>query len=339
MPRLRLTWIFIWLLIALCSRLPRSVGLWADEVLTARARAGAAVTVPWHLDRIDQRSVPVDGIVATDGLGCGVTVYVVDSGVRITHEVFGGRAAHAAVGQGGDLVGDELGEVSGADDCHGHGTHTAALAAGYGFGVAPCAEVRAVRVSGCRGQGAPALAVRAVDWLTEHASRPAVVLMSLGYKHDASVRAAVARSVAAGLPYVVSAGDDFEDACAASPAGAAGAITVAGTTREDEPLTFGNFGPCVDLFAPGRSVLSADIGSDTATVRRSGASPAAALVAGAAALVLEQYPDATPCDVKSALIEAATVDAVELIERAIDTHTPNRFLYIGAFEGGGGEKW
>jgi subtilisin family serine protease len=246
------------------------------------------------------------------GIGFGVTIYVIDTGVRITHDELDGRASYAPLGRDGDLFGDPFGLAHGADDCHGHGTHMAGLAAGYRFGLAPGAEVLAVRVTDCHGRVKPEVAVRAIDWIATHAVRPAVVLMSLAYGNEPSVRAAVERLVHAGIPFVTGAGNLDKDACDTSPAGAPSAIVAAGAKRDDKPVTFGNFGPCVDIFAPGEAVLSADNASDTALKLRGGSSTAAALAAGAAALILERFPFATPCDVESFLVESATLDTVSL---------------------------
>lgn len=303
-----------------------------DETACAAAQKPETNTTdstPHHLDRIDQRSLPLDGQFIPPGIGYGVTIYVIDTGVRITHAAFGKRAAFADVGHAGDLFGDPFGRENGADDCHGHGTHVAGVAAGYPFGVAPGADVRALRVTDCRGGIDPAVAVTAIDWIAENAERPAVALMSLSYGNAPPVRDAVARAVAAGIPFVVGGGNFDENACDTQPAGAPGAITVAAAKENGAALTFGNFGPCIDLFAPGQDILSADNASDTRSKMRSGSSQAAAVAAGAAALVLERFPEATPCDVARYLIESATPDAAILSERSAKARTPSWMLYIG----------
>jgi len=136
------------------------------------------ISTPWHLDRVNQRNLPLDRQFEVSGIGSGVSIYVLDTGARVTHSAFEERAGFADIGNRGDLVGDEFGKTFGADDCQGHGTHMAALAGGFPYGLASGSEIRAIRVADCRGKGDPRLSVQAIHWLTEHAQRPAVVLIS-----------------------------------------------------------------------------------------------------------------------------------------------------------------
>src|SRR5207248_11129233 len=138
---------------------------------------------------------------------------------------------------------------------------------------------------------------------------------------------AVHRAVAAGIVVVNAAGNDNHDACGNSPASTPDAITVGATDESDTRASFSNFGPCVDLFAPGGSITSAYIGGDTATTTMSGTSMASPFVAGAAALYLQRHRDSTPADVSAAILATATAGAVRDA-----AGTPNRLLFTRALD-------
>jgi subtilisin family serine protease len=189
----------------------------------------------------------------------------------------------------------------------------------------------AVRVFGCTGSTEDSVVISAVDWVTAHGVRPAVVNMSLGGDVSEPLDAAVRGSIAAGFTYTIAAGNDyaFPNTCDTSPARVAEAITVAASTRDDHETLYTNNGPCVDLFAPGGGVDFEDADptaytSDTATASISGTSMAAPHVAGAAALFLAWHPTATPSSVQSTLINRSTKDVLSLYD---GYGTPNRLLY------------
>ncbi|MDX6644926.1 MAG: hypothetical protein QOK40_653 [Miltoncostaeaceae bacterium] len=213
-------------------------------------RASATQTnPPWGLDRIDQRDLPLDDAYRYASEGAGVTAYVIDTGIRVSHQEFGGRAS-----VGIDTVGDGQ---NGAD-CAGHGTHVAATIGGATYGVAKSVRLVAVRVLDCAGGGESSDVIAGVDWVTAQPGRPAVANMSLGSSgSDTALETAVRNSIADGITYAIASGNDNNDACNHTPARVAEAITVNASTVSDWKASFSNFGPCTDIFAPGSSILSA----------------------------------------------------------------------------------
>jgi len=240
--------------------------------------------------------------------------------VRISHREFGGRARY-----GYDFVDDD----TVANDCNGHGTHVAGIVGGATYGVASDIKIVSVRVLNCAGSASYSQIIAGVNWVTRHAVRPAVVNMSLGGAASNALDTAVRNSIASGVTYVVAAGNNKADACATSPARVSGAVTVGATNRDDARAGFSNHGSCLDLFAPGVDILSAYRTSDRAAAWMTGTSMAAPHVAGAAALHLARRPDASPAQVRAALVSAATKDVVTDARRG----SPTALLYTGAFTG------
>ncbi|MEJ3745311.1 S8 family peptidase [Actinomycetes bacterium KLBMP 9797] len=272
----------------------------------------------WGLDRIDQRAQPLDATYTYPNAGAAAHAYVIDTGVRTTHADFGGRAA-----SGFDAI-----DGGDAADCHGHGTHVAGTIAGTAHGVAKQARVIAVRVLDCDGSGTTETVLAGVDWVTAHATRPAVANMSLGGGPDRALDDGVRRSIASGIVYTLSAGNGWagqpRPACDQSPARVTEALTVSATDRQDNRAPWANYGTCVDLFAPGVGITSAWATADDATLSLSGTSMSAPHVAGAAALQFTANPQATVEQVMTAVRELATVDVV--LNPLPDT--PNRLLFI-----------
>ncbi|MEU1279941.1 S8 family peptidase [Streptomyces sp. NPDC005805] len=274
----------------------------------------------WGLDRIDQQSLPLNqSYTYPDPAGEGVTAYIIDTGVRIAHSDFGGRAV-----DGYDAIDND----NTAQDGNGHGTHVAGTVAGTAHGVAKKAKIVGVRVLNNQGSGTTEQVVAGIDWVTRNAVKPAVANMSLGGGADPVLDAAVRNSIASGITYAIAAGNSGANAANYSPARVTEGITVGSTTSTDARSSFSNYGSVVDIFAPGSSITSAWHTSNSATNTISGTSMAAPHVAGAAALYLDGNPTATPAQVSAALTSAATQGKVT----NPGSGSPNRLLNVG---GGG----
>ncbi|CAM4128949.1 S8 family peptidase [Kibdelosporangium persicum] len=269
----------------------------------------------WGLDRIDQRNRPLNNAYTYPTTASNVNAYIIDTGIRLTHNDFGGRARTGfdAITSGGT-----------ANDCHGHGTHVAGTVGGTAYGVAKGVQLYAVRVLSCSGSGTTAQVVAGVDWVTANHRKPAVANMSLGGGANTSIDAAVRRSIAAGVTYAIASGNSNTNACNSSPARVTEAITVNASTSSDARASFSNYGTCTDIFAPGQSIVSAWATSNTATNNISGTSMATPHVAGAAALYLSANTSATPAAVQSALIQRSTPNVVT----SPGSGSPNRLLFV-----------
>ncbi|MEU6544316.1 S8 family peptidase [Streptomyces sp. NPDC046859] len=271
----------------------------------------------WGLDRIDQKNLPLNSSYTyPDSAGQGVTAYIIDTGVRITHQDFGGRASYGY---------DAIDNDNTAQDGNGHGTHVAGTVAGSSYGVAKKAKIVGVRVLNNSGSGTTAQVVAGIDWVARNAVKPAVANMSLGGGADTALDTAVRNAIASGVTFAVAAGNESTNASTRSPARVAEAITVGATTSTDAKASYSNYGSALDLFAPGSSITSSWNSGDSATNTISGTSMATPHVAGAAALHLADNPAATPAQVASALTAAATTGVVT----SPGTGSPNRLLYVG----------
>ena len=265
-----------------------------------------AQTVSLALDRIDQQSLPLDRTYRHFGTGSGVTVYVFDGGILDTHPELAGRVRRGFNAFPGE---EHL--------CNAHGTAVAGAVAGTTLGVAPAAEIVDVKMVECRRlRGTIDAIVQGARWvLADHARHPerrAIANWSFIADTAAAIPAldsAVTELMDAGIPVVVSAGNIEMNACRIAPANSPGAIVVGAsrvrrigtdsTARLVDARTPGTaFGPCLDVFAPGDSVLLPSIEGRLATTQLwTGTSMSAGYVSGAIALYLEAHPTATPSEV------------------------------------------
>ncbi|GIM96689.1 S8 family serine peptidase [Paractinoplanes toevensis] len=270
----------------------------------------------WGLDRIDQKPVTLSKTYTPSDDGSSVHAYVIDTGIRITHSEFGGRASY-----GFNFVDHN----TNAADCEGHGTHVAGTIGGRTYGVAKSVQLVAVKVLDCDGEGELSEVIAGINWVTKNAKKPAVANLSLGGSNSPSLNAALQKLINSGVTVAVAAGNENVNAAKESPANLAAAITVGATDAKDKRASFSNYGTVLDMFAPGVNVRSAFASSDTATASASGTSMASPHVAGAAALVLDAYPAWTAAQVRNYLVSKATTGKVTGLKGS-----PNRLLFVPA---------
>lgn len=271
----------------------------------------------WGLDRIDQTSLPLNQTYSYLNNGLGVKVYVIDTGIRTTHQEFGSRAVH-----GYDFVNMD----GDATDDNGHGTHCAGTIGGSLTGVAKNVTLVAVKVLSASGSGSWSGVAAGIDWVRgQHGTNggPSVISMSLGGGASSTVDNAVNNCINAGVTVVVAAGNDNLDAINYSPARVANAITVGSSTSTDARSSFSNYGSVVDIFAPGSSIYSAYYTSNTAYATMSGTSMATPHTAGVAALYLSANPGASPAAVATAIKGGGTTNKLT----GLPTGTTNLLLY------------
>ncbi|MFG3113703.1 S8 family peptidase [Streptomyces sp. NPDC048197] len=270
----------------------------------------------WGLDRIDQADTQGDKKYNyPDSAGDGVTAYVIDTGVHISHKDFGGRASYGF---------NAIDGSDKAEDDNGHGTHVSGTIAGAAHGVAKKAKIVAVKVLDGQGSGTTEQVVAGIDWVTKNHKGPSVANMSLGGGVDEALDAAVKKAIDSGVTFGVAAGNESSDAGQSSPARVKEAITVASSTNKDEQSDFSNFGSVVDIYAPGSDITSDWNSGDDATKTISGTSMATPHVVGAAAVYLAGHKDAKPADVEKALTGGATADKITNPGQG----TPNKLLKV-----------
>ncbi len=260
----------------------------------------------WGLDRIDQANLPLDNAYEFNYDGSGVEVYVIDTGIRATHEQFGDR-----VRCGIQLIDNAC------IDRQGHGTHVAGTIGGAAVGVAKNVQLVNVNVFGANDYALFSTLFAALEYVRQekqaNPSIPMIINMSIGFRGVfPAFERAIDDVVAEGIVVVVSAGNSARSSCQFSPASATNVITVGASDKWDRSARFSNYGACVDIYAPGVDILSSSNLNDSIGAVFSGTSMAAPHVAGAAALYLQRNPTWTPTQVWNAMQS----DARDAIVRA-----------------------
>jgi subtilisin family serine protease len=294
---------------AQAARLRRDPSVLSVAPVTMMHTQDTQAGAPWGLDRIDAVT-GLDQRYTYRHTGRGVTAYVIDTGIDASAADFGGRAAVAYDATRGD-----------GRDCNGHGTHVAGTLGGARYGVAKGVAIQGVRVLNCEGGGTDADVIAGMDWVAQHARRPAVANMSLGGGKSTATDVAVQRLTAAGVFLAVAAGNGAADACDHSPSGAAAAFAVGATDRADAMAGFSNHGRCVKVYAPGVQITSDWLGGAARAVN--GTSMASPHVAGVAALYKQSAGDVPPAAVGAWI----TAHAVRGVIHGLPAGTPNLFLH------------
>lgn len=301
----------------------------AIEYVEEETVAKGMQEVPWHLDRLDQQTLPLNQQYWPLGTGKGVDLYILDSGINFAHEEFENRAKYS----GYDPMDRYKRENREGTDCHGHGTHVASLAAGKTYGVAKDVRVYSVRVLDCDNSGPWSVVLDGLDHVSTvvaERGRPAVLSLSFGGDYFRTVDEVMQRLHSDGLFSVSAAGNEMTDACTRTPASSRFTVTVGGSSRTDNIYFATNYGQCVDIFAPGDSITGADHRCSACSKVLSGTSMATPMVSAAAAILLSQEPLLKPQALRNRLIASGVANTL-VFTRIPGNHraqTSNRLLQI-----------
>ncbi|MFI7077694.1 S8 family serine peptidase [Micromonospora sp. NPDC049903] len=311
---------------------------YVEQVRRVSASGTQSNPPSWGLDRLDQASAKLNKSFKYPNTGSNVTAYIVDTGINTKHQDFGGRAsigfdyfAEPPVDPEPEpTTPDPTTPVPASEeDCDGHGTHVAGTVGGAKYGVAKQVKLVGVRVLDCDGWGTTDSVIAGINFVTEdakkNAPRRAVANVSLGGGVSSAIDAAVRKSIDSGVTFAIAAGNESQNACNVSPARVPDAITVGATDRIDMRAWFSNYGKCLDVFAPGVSIVSARHDNNTGTVGMSGTSMAAPHVAGAAALLLHSNPTWKPKQVRDRIVTTGLAGAVYDPKGSMD-----RLLTVGS---------
>ena len=286
----------------------------------------------WGIDRIDQRALPLNNAYTYDTDAATVRAYILDMGLRATHQEFEGRAVRAFDAFTWDPTDATQQELLGSVECDAHATHVAGTVGGKTYGVAKKVQLVGVRVLNCAGYGNDADVIAGMDWVAENATLPAVANMSLGdfvpgklLGTSTEIDNALKAMIASGIPVAVSAGNGWGsgaapgyDACNHPLANVREAIVVGASERNsstaytfDRQTAWTSYGPCVDVYAPGGAIISSTSAGDNTSGSNSGTSMSAPHVTGVAALILGQNPNLTPAQVHDIIVNQATPNVIQ----------------------------
>ncbi|KAL7629541.1 hypothetical protein AAE478_001062 [Parahypoxylon ruwenzoriense] len=271
-------------------------------------RANPAPPNNWGLGRISHRQPGIAAYVDrfADKSADPTYAYILDTGIRVTHQEFGGRAT----------FGKNFIDGSQNTDDNGHGTHTAATVGGDTVGVDNSTNLIAVKVLDKDSAGTWSGIIAGIDWAVNDAQKQnrvsrSVINMSIGGPKFQALDDCVSRAVSAGMTIVAAASNYGSDACGYSPASAASSITVAAIDEGDSRPSWSNWGACVDVFAPGADIASAWKDGDAAYFTMSGTSMASPHVAGLVTYLMSREGVAGAANVTARVKELATADKVK----------------------------
>ncbi len=282
----------------------------------------------WALDRLDEATPTLDNTYNdTPFTGAGRTIYILDTGLALGNATvaseFGGRASVIADINGGS-----------GDDCVGHGTQVASIAAGNTYGVAKGATVLAVKITSmCTGNAWSSTSIAAFNWLAANAPVGTIVNWSHGYEdtsgtctpfYDTALEAAIQAAHDAGIIVVVPAGNDGCNTNDYSPTRIAAAFVVGATTQnriwngQDEKESHSRTGWNISAFAPGENIPALDY-TGVPTIVPYGTSFAAPYISGIFA---------TECQAAAPYCESVT-SAAPLYQALRGTGTLNTVVATG----------
>ena len=272
------------------------------DVITA-ANASLETYPPWHLDRINQASLPLDGYYASLYTGVGVHIYMIDTGIQTNHSEFLNADSTGSRVVAGGWAYDG---TNNTEDCNGHGTATASLAAGRTVGTSPNATLHAIRACACDGTAQVADIIGALNHVALNAIRPAVISMSVGTPAiSLPLQLAVNNTVALyNLSIIAAAGNDASDACEATPGRSVYVGSIGATVIDDSIAEYSNIGKCTNCFAPGSGIYCANLNSGYQKI--SGTSMACPIVSGVIAQYLQYNSSLTTYDITDTLYRSRT---------------------------------
>lgn len=303
--------------------------LWDERVESISAVTllefhGTQFNPEWALDRLDQTDLPLNFLYEYANDGSNVDLYVVDSGIDNNHSEFNGRDIpeydayinvylEPPVCTFGTcpLNINPYFTSSNSTDENGHGTQVAGIVGGTKYGVAKNVNLHSIKVSRDDGPPNSASIVKGLEWLeykmisNGNNNPPTIVNISIGGSNlPIEIEQVMSRLFFSHeVTLVASAGNGASTICS-EPADYSIVISVGGSNMDDNNYYNTNFGNCVDIFAPGESITSSTLFGGVALLN--GTSYSAPHVAGAAALYLHEYPNASPDQVKTALIDSAS---------------------------------
>lgn len=252
--------------------------------------------VPWHLDRITKRKLPLDGTYKYGKSGdcftnsnVEIDTYIIDTGIDISHPEFQGRATWEA------NFADKIDR-----DCNNHGTHVAGLVGSKTYGVCVDARMYAIKVLDCKGSGSLSGVIRGIEHVyKKHMVRKSnsskivksVINMSLGGGVSSTLNKAIEMCIENDNDFyvVVASGNENQDACKTSPGSVKGIFTVMASDKSDKRAGFSNWGSCANIYSPGVDILSTIAGGGVAEY--SGTSMASPVLAGVLLHYIDMYPE------------------------------------------------